>query len=540
MPAYNGTSKGTVVCVPIDAHGHVNAMLSLAGELKSLGYRTIFVTNTVKTPKMFDHELVLLEDDDTENQVVNNEQDAFLKAKLFDQECDGEYLDFNLELAGKGALDDATKIAHMHNFGFWKTFLDKIQDSDVNLERILIELKPDLVLVEHIPARPAIWRLAQDSYARKVAGWSRGLRWVPLASLAPLSLYYFADMMHGLSSEQLVPNPWFGLPTRRKLDISEYRAHSECFKEVLIKSGYAHRFKSLARLISTKNPDTVELIDAKFVEVFLNQSQWLNVFMFPRELSYETDFESKLDKTKWIQADSLVRPTSTSSRSLDQSSELLLSRLESWQKSKSGPQCKVIYVSMGTVVSMDLDVMRRVMQQVFKCLEEQPDWYFAVSLGMKHSEVEARFKEEIIHWQKKESRLIANGWWPQPEIFRRQLADVCVVHGGNNTTCEIFDYSTPPPALVVLPAISDQLDNARRIEELGYGVTLSAGRLLRSNSDTLLLSAVQKSLKLHGSKKQMINSNGPRRDARYCAKIIAAKLEQELSSCTQNDSVITV
>lgn len=529
MPALNQEQRRTVVCVPMDAHGHINAMLSLAGELKSLGYRTIFVTGTAETPKTFGHELILLESNKLTSYESRNEQDAYLKATLFDKKFNGDYLGFNLELAGEQPLDEVSMETHMHNFSLWSIFFDEQREIDANLEKVLINLKPDLVLVENLPVRPTLWRLAQDDYARKVAGWSQGLRWVSLASIAPLSLYYFADLMHTFPSPQRVPSPWLGLPTRQKLTDSQYRAQDEYFKEVMISSKYASRAKNLGNLVPTNKANTKSVMDAKTGEVLLNQSNWLNVYMYPRELDYNDDFKLRLDESLWIRVDALVRPTSNSARKLDQKSERLLSELESWQASKSDAESKVIYLSMGTVVSNDLDVMEKVMQQVFTCLREQPKWRFAVSLGMRHLEVEERVKDQLVYWRQQESRLIAEGWWPQPEVFRRRLVDVCVVHGGNNTICELFYFSSPLPALIIFPGLCDQLDNARRIEELGYGVALPVGRLLRSDDDELLLKAVRKSILVHDSNSRLTYSYGSRRGAKYCAKIISEKLESELA-----------
>lgn len=543
-------AKKTIVFIPMDSHGHTNAMLSLAEELKSLDYRTVFITNTTETPKLYGHELILIEGQQEIRQSTDAtcEEDAFLGATLFDQDWDDDsQINFDVDMANDSEWDEISSKSTENNFKLWPYFWRKSGETDPALERLLVEIGPDLVVTESMPMRPALIRLADKSYAYEVAGWNNGLRWMQLSSFGPLWSYYFADMAsrqrsnestdaNVASSELLAPPPLLGLPIRLRLNKEDYLIQSDRFKAMLESGGLIKSAVDLGRLALMENLDSGSLSDSQIGRLLLNESEWLNVFMYPEELDYEQDFENKLDKSRWLRVDSLVRPTSFCSRPLDSISQQLLADLASWRESaRFDTMYKIIYVSLGTVISENLDIMFRLMHQVFVCLINRKQWHFAVSLVKKRTQICSKFCDELAHWQGVERRLIVKGWWPQPEVFKRQLADACVVHGGNNTICELFQFS-PLPAMVVVPGVSDQLDNARRLEELGLGTALPVGRLIRANprgnSKTMLLDALDRAFKLQASKREQPDSrlDGTRRDASHCAQLISAKLEEECSN----------
>ena len=110
----------------------------------------------------------------------------------------------------------------------------------------------------------------------------------------------------------------------------------------------------------------------------------------------------------------------------------------------------LIYLSLGSLGSADVDLMRRLVE----VLGETPHRYI-VSKGPQHDLYD----------------LAPNMWGeefvPQPSILPQ--VDLVITHAGNNTTTECLHFGKP---MVALPLFWDQYDNAQRVDDTGFGARL--------------------------------------------------------------------
>lgn len=123
--------------------------------------------------------------------------------------------------------------------------------------------------------------------------------------------------------------------------------------------------------------------------------------------------------------------------------------LEFRQKIKPGD--KMIYISMGSMGSIDVNLMKRIVE----ALSELPHKAIVSKgpLGEEYSLPENMWGENYL---------------PQTSVL--PLVDLVITHGGNNTTTESFMCGKP---MIVIPLYSDQYDNAQRVAEKGFGARLN-------------------------------------------------------------------
>jgi MGT family glycosyltransferase len=156
----------------------------------------------------------------------------------------------------------------------------------------------------------------------------------------------------------------------------------------------------------------------------------LNLYVYPAALDY-TDARP-LDST-WQRLESSVRETDSG-----------------YEVPAGFSREKIIYFSLGSLGSADVELMRR----VIGALGRTP-YRYIVSMGPLHDELELA------------DNMIGAEFLPQTSII--PLVDLVITHGGNNTTTEAMHFGKP---MIVLPLFWDQYDNAQRVDEQGFGVRL--------------------------------------------------------------------
>ncbi|MCU1360886.1 MAG: macrolide glycosyltransferase, partial [Ilumatobacteraceae bacterium] len=169
---------------------------------------------------------------------------------------------------------------------------------------------------------------------------------------------------------------------------------------------------------------------------FIHTSQHLNLYLYPEVVDYTA--QRPLDAT-WQRLDSSVRATDAA--------------FTVPESLRDGPG-SLIYLSLGSLGSADVDLMRRLID----VLGRTPHRYI-VSKGPQHDQYD-----------------LADNMWgdhqvPQTNVL--PLVDLVITHGGNNTTTESFHFGKP---MIVLPLFWDQYDNAQRVHETGFGVRLDTYR----------------------------------------------------------------
>jgi UDP:flavonoid glycosyltransferase YjiC (YdhE family) len=171
----------------------------------------------------------------------------------------------------------------------------------------------------------------------------------------------------------------------------------------------------------------------EFGPEFIAESPYLNLYSYPLEADYP---RRRALGTTWHRLDSTVRAAEASWELPDHLAE------------RDGA---LIYLSLGSLGSADVGLMQRLVD-----LLATTEHRVIVSKGPLADEI-------TLH-----DNQVGEAFLPQPAILPH--VDLVITHGGNNTVTEAFHHGKP---MVVLPLFWDQVDNAQRVEEIGFGRRLS-------------------------------------------------------------------
>ena len=171
---------------------------------------------------------------------------------------------------------------------------------------------------------------------------------------------------------------------------------------------------------------------------FIHRSPFLNMVLYPAEADYHRS--AGLDPT-WHRLDSCVRATT-----------------DTWQLPEhlapgtGGRDGALLYLSLGSLGSADVALMQRLVD----------------ILGRTRHRVIVS-KGPLADQLRPPDNMAGEAFVPQPAIIPQ--VDLVITHGGNNTVTEAFHHGKP---MVVLPLFWDQVDNAQRLAETGFGARLAA------------------------------------------------------------------
>jgi MGT family glycosyltransferase len=290
----------------------------------------------------------------------------------------------------------------------WEELTSGARYCQRQLVDIIERVRPDVIVEDNVVEFPAL-RTA-------------GVPFVRIVSCNPLEM-----------KDPGIPPAFSGYPSADPSDWAGFRAEYERVHRPLWR-----RFDAWVR-----ERGAPALPDLEFIS-----EGDLNLYVYPEVADYP---RARPLGAGWLRLDSSVRQTDggfTLPEHLD------------------GRDGSLVYFSLGSLGSADVELMRRVID----ALAKTPHRYI-VSKGPLYAEIDLA------------DNMDGAEFLPQTSII--PLVDLVVTHGGNNTTTECFHFGKP---MIVLPLFWDQYDNAQRVHELGWGVRLDTYRF----SDAELHAAVDR------------------------------------------------
>jgi MGT family glycosyltransferase len=276
----------------------------------------------------------------------------------------------------------------------WEELIDGAKFAHDRLVEIFDELHPDVIAQDNVVAFPAVL--------------TSGRPWARIASCNPLEL-----------RDPGLPPTFSGYPTE---DQSGWEAFRRRYREL-----HEDMEEDFSHFCMERGGPRLPAGE------FMFESPFLNLYLYPQEADYT---RSRPLAPTWHRLDACVR---TSDEPFEVPKEI-----------RSG-EGSLIYLSLGSLGSADVDLMRRLIQ----VLGETPHRYI-VSMGPQHDLIELA------------DNMFGREFLPQTSILPQ--VDLVITHGGNNTITECLSFGKP---MIVLPLFWDQYDNAQRMDELGFGVRLA-------------------------------------------------------------------
>jgi UDP:flavonoid glycosyltransferase YjiC (YdhE family) len=254
--------------------------------------------------------------------------------------------------------------------------------------------------------------IVEDNVVAFPAIAASGMPWVRIVSCNPLEL-----------KDPLLPPFSSGYPVADRSGWSEFRAE--------VRRTHADMWMDFDAFC--RENDDAGLSYGELGPEFIAESPYLNLYSYPAEADYE---RTRPLGSTWHRLDSTVREPEATWELPPELAE------------RDGA---LIYLSLGSLGSADVKLMQRLVDVLAKTKHR-----VIVSKGPLADEIKLHDNQA------------GEGFLPQPAIL--PMVDLVITHGGNNTVTEAFHHGKP---MIVLPLFWDQVDNAQRVDETGFGRRLS-------------------------------------------------------------------
>ncbi|HTG47785.1 MAG TPA: glycosyltransferase [Actinomycetota bacterium] len=276
----------------------------------------------------------------------------------------------------------------------WASLIDGARYCEPQLQAILDRARPDVIVEDNVNCFPAL--MTNDA------------PWVRIMSCNPLEL-----------RDPDLPPTFSGYPIADRSGWAGFDAEVE----------RTHRATWEKYDAFVREQGAPGLPDLGFI----HESADLNLYVYPEAADYP---RSRPPAPTWHRLESSVRETE-----------------DPWDVPEElrGRDGALIYLSLGSLGSADVDLMRRLVG-AFAGTPHR----FVVSKGPRADEFDLP------------DNMVGAARLPQTSIIPQ--VDLVITHGGNNTTTEALHFGKP---MVLLPLFWDQYDNAQRMDELGFGIRLA-------------------------------------------------------------------
>ncbi|KAJ6220735.1 hypothetical protein RDWZM_006547 [Blomia tropicalis] len=417
---------------PCDGAGHINATVGVAQALVERGHKIFLLLNSAFEAQYlpFGFEQILLKKSEKPVEQTDSKQNPF-KVHV-------EMVKQMGMLSNKSPLEKAKLMSDPNSI---KPFFNLLAEFEPQVEEAIKREQPDLIILDNVLIQPAILKSK--------------IPWMVIMSGNPLILHRSKDLPPATSG--------YSAYDKDRTKWVEFQTESLFGQPIL-----NHQIK-INEMFGLNNTTDIYHNGVQYYP----ESPYLNIYGYPEELDY-LDIVTLPDNVARIDAFCRTTP-----EPFEIPSEL------NYDSSKD----KLIYVSLGSMGSIDVDLMKSIVSILGKTEHK-----YIVSKGPLHDEYELP------------SNCWGKAYLPQTNILKH--VDLVITHGGNNTTTETFCNGVP---MIVMPLFGDQFDNAQRLDELGLGCRMEPYDLNEKqliDSINRLLNDNELKEKLQRAAKRIKESNG--------------------------------